>query len=135
MKKSQIFGVFSKIFRLCCEGCFFKEGGLRSAKVGFFLIKKTHNIKSGYPRDRKILEPAPQGKGAPQANESTPGYTVEGPGRPPGPSPVTLTGLLQGRHNFLISQITPRRCPPPSQLPLARAERIQFLVFTLHVPI
>ena len=43
----------------------------------------------------KILEPAPQGMGAPQAKGNTPGYVVDLPGKAQGSTPDTLLSLLQ----------------------------------------
>ena len=43
-----------------------------------------------------LLEPAPQGMGAPQAKENTPGYIVDLPRKPQGSTPDALLDLLQG---------------------------------------
>ena len=56
-----------------------------------------------------LLEPAPQGMGAPQAKENTPGYVVDLPGKPQGSTPDTLLSLLQG----CVSASSP---PPMTQM-------------------
>ena len=72
------------------------------------LLRKPIYKQNDFP-DRS-LEPAPQGMGAPQAKENTPGYVLDLPGKPQGSTPDTFLSLLQGTcFRYYTGRYTPLR--------------------------